>query len=576
MKKIISFLLVLAMVMAIPFSAFSVSAERISFETSYDFPDHPNVAIGKTYTTSRTNKGVSSAYHPLNCNADLTDGVTKWDDSPEALYDNTWFAFQTYANTVVEHGTYGTVGEIYLDLGAVYDVTGIGMYTVEGSFMELLDGTKFESHFDDINVYGKKNLNDDYIYLNSLYGNTYNNPGWKECHVSCEEVRYIKFEVTVDTGWLWYDDIVDPVAYALISEIAVYGVPASDNYYENLALNATYKVYDDSGKAVKTTRGYTGKLNDGIMDVPLVSHKYNSKTGKYNANDGKWFGLFCNSGASDQNLPSGEAYIIFDLGKVSQVEMLNVFIPKDYSIAPTNIGYSFSMDGVNYNLLSSYVSGFYGSEYKYGVKESLKLAVECRYIKITMNTAMFWGIFNEIQIMGRYDNHNIAYGKSSETRDATGLIVSPTRGYYGDLTDGVADVPVVSYLKNPNTGAENCNDGKWFGLFNNSATPEENCTVGRAKTVIDLDRTSNVEEVRVFTSDDPILTAHMILVGVYDEDMNLLNDYTEFNVKEGKYGDWKCFKFEDVLQNARYVSVEFVFDGHWCLYNEIQVIGTYK
>lgn len=570
MKKIVSLALVLVMVMmVIPFSAMTAVASEYAdtFKVSTPY----NLARDKEVTTSRTNKGVSSAYHPLNFNADLTDGEAKFDSSPEAMYDNSWFAFQTYSNTVATNGAYGTVGEICIDLGTIANVTGVGIYTLEGC-IEILDGTFIESHIESVQVYGKKNLNDKYIKIGSMAPSSYDNPSWDNCDIAASEVRYVKFAVNIETAWT---TAVNPVVYALIGEIAVYGFAEVHDYYNNLATSASYKVYDDNGKEVKTTRGYTGKLNDGVMDAPVVSYLYNSSTGKYNANDGKWFGLFDNEAAADQNLPSGTAHIIFDLGKVAQVEYLRMFVPSDINLAPGYVRYTFSKDGVNYaNGNSDITRAIDSAEYDNGYLTALLTAVECRYVKVTVKVSQYWALMSEIQIIGRYCDNKLVY--YPETRDATGLLVTGTRGYYGCLDDGIYDVPVVSYMKNPSTGAYNCNDGNWFGLFCNSATPEANCTTQYAKTFLDLDAVCDVAQVRIFVPYDPNLSAHMVLVDVYDEEMNILNDYTEFYTIEGTYGYWKCFEFESIIENARYITVRFNFDGYWCLYNEIEVIGFYS
>ncbi len=80
-----------------------------------------NVAIGKEYAISRTSEPLKSAYSPISFAQNLTNGSADL-TSPIDPTNDSWFAFQTYYNTLDTGGGYGVIGTITMDLGESFKI----------------------------------------------------------------------------------------------------------------------------------------------------------------------------------------------------------------------------------------------------------------------------------------------------------------------------------------------------------------------------------------------------------------------------------------------------------------------
>ena len=560
MKRVLSLALVLTMVLALlPLSAFNVSA------AVNRAPSETNIALGKTYTVSRTNTGVTSAYHPIKANASLTDGITVEDATAESVGNNTWFALQSYSNTVVEDGTFGRTAEIIIDLGAVYTIDTIWIHFAEFE-TTLSDGCDFKSEIDYISYSYNTRLDTEFVGFGGCFPDVYGGrtTWWTYTDFTHSEyrARYIKFSVRLEGDY-------GAVLYGLLDEIKITG-NRYENVVENLAAGLSYKIVDKNGKTIKPTRGYNGNLTDGVYDVPVVSSKKNPLTGKYNCNDGKYFGFFDNDATTEQNCPDGYGYIVFDLGEVCEIRNYAIFGPEEENRAGL-AGVYYSVDGVNFNsalcLAQPTEYGKNGSWWGYDEK------ITCRYFVFKIHALGYWGLLSEVQING-FKNGNLAMGCSYSVSDALSENVGFSRGYTDGLTNGSYDKPIISNNVNPLTGLENCNNGDWYGLFNNCyVSQERNNWDGKAYVTVDLAKLCSVDQVKIFFANG--YEARVTTVSFSEDGVNYTEpvSYGELEIY-GKYGFWRTFDVHKV--SARYVRINLEFDGHWCLFNEIQVSGVAK
>ncbi len=207
MRRIVSFVLAALIVLSI-----------VPFSASAALSDAANVALGKTVTTSRTNTGVTSAYQPITCNANLTDGIASNTVTAASINNNTWFAFQTYANTEVNAGEFGTVGTAVIDLEAVHTLEQVKIHLANVS-TTLTNGTAFSAKALKIEVLVSDSLNGTYTSVGSYDCSGSNGVFWASVNLSDVQARYVKVAVTVNA----------PSAaayYAILNEIEVYGYKA--------------------------------------------------------------------------------------------------------------------------------------------------------------------------------------------------------------------------------------------------------------------------------------------------------------------------------------------------------------
>ncbi len=210
MKRFLSLTLVVLMLLAIvPFAAFSANGATVI---------STNVALGKTVTTSRTNTGVTSAYHPIKCNAGLTDGVASNSVSASSIGNNTWFAFQTYSNTETT-GSFGTVGTAIVDLEAVTNLSSVRVHLANLS-LTLSNGCAFAPKANKVEVLVSNSKNGTYTSVGSVNTSAKSGAFWAEVSLDNVSARYVKVAVTVNAP--------DASAYyAILNEIEIYN--AVDN-----------------------------------------------------------------------------------------------------------------------------------------------------------------------------------------------------------------------------------------------------------------------------------------------------------------------------------------------------------
>ena len=552
MKRILSLAIVLTMILAIvPFSAFStsVSADSVNYSN--------NLALDKPFEVSITNKGITSAYHPIKCNGSVTDGHYNNTLTAGNINNNTWLAVQNYTNCIpLDQGSLGYEAEIIIDLGAIYDIGEVKVHFANGK-VTLSDGYVMTSDIELLDIY--TSLDHDFGYSPMGKNNVASKKGanWVSATDDHISARYIKVN-------LWLNDATTDVIYGLIDEVEVYGY-SYEIEYTNYAKNANYKIYDFYGNLINPTRGYTGDLNDGIYDVPVVTQSKNPLTGAYNCNNGDWFGLFDNAATTEQNCADGIAYIWFDLGAVKSVDDIRVFAA--YGYEPGFDAVYYSMDNVNFEATMTLFDC--DVLYEYGAWWSTTKTFQCRYVIIKVYVESYWAIFNEVEINGHAVS-NLAAGKSYNINCETQDEFKYARGYTGDLTDGIADVPLISYLPNPVTGKNNCNDGNYLGFFNNPYAPDErNAYSDSSFIVIDLGQVCEIAQIKAFFAAGYETETYVSFsndgVNYYDE--TYLNGL-EFTGN----GNWET---ASVSTYGRYVKVEFVYyDAIWCLVSEVVVNGN--
>ncbi len=206
MKRIVSLVLVALMLLAIvPFAAFNAEAATFTHLT--------NVAKGKTVITSRTNKGIISAYHPINCNTSLTDGKYTGDISGATIANNSWFAFQTYTNTETT-GSYGTIGSAIIDLEAAYDLHSV-MVHLGNHTTTLTNGTSFTAKADKVEVFVSNNANGPFTYAGTCDTTVNKGNYWARILLDSINARYVKIAITINTPNVG-------VHYAILDEIEIY------------------------------------------------------------------------------------------------------------------------------------------------------------------------------------------------------------------------------------------------------------------------------------------------------------------------------------------------------------------
>lgn len=557
MKKVLSFVLVLVMVLAVvPFGAFSLNASAVAV----DYSD--NLALGKSYTISVTNKGITSAYHPIKCNANLTDGKITNDTSATAIGNNSWLAVQTYSNCLSNSSNgYGYIAEINIDLGETYNVSEVRVHFANIE-KKLSDGCNFKALIDCFDVYGGWYPGFGEYSFGCIDVRNKTGANWAEFKANeVKPVRHIKCTITLD-------HVSEEVIYGLVDEIEVFGAYNNVVKYTEYAKNASYKIYNPDGSVVKATRGYTGKLTDGISDVPVITEKKNPITGKYNYNNGNWFGLFTNSATSEQNCPDGYAYIWIDLGSVKEINKIRIFTAYGYEVGIYDTFY-YSNDNVNFGRM--YAAYEPVTEGKYGEWRESDFTVECRYIVLRVAVWDYWALFNEMQILG-HNTVNVAEGKSYTINGVSQEDFKYARGYTGDLTDGIYDEALVSWLPNPVTGVENYSNGKYLGLFKNADAPDESNISGyQSFIVVDLGQLCEISLVKMFFANGyaGACTAYFSTDGVNYSDYG---EHMYTSSEAGVHGEWEETSCQTI---ARYVKIRVShFNTMWTLMSEVVIKGN--
>ncbi len=305
----------------------------------------------------------------------LTDGKITTAVSPA---DGSWYAIQRYWNCDNEESG---VGELTLDLGATYAIEAVklhlgntqmagptaGIITAPAPAeikVTLLDDKKATVASGTITPKADEEI----VY-------------WSDAYVANgAKARYVVINITVGGD-------VETAFYALLDEIAVFGAEVDNS---NIAFDQTVV------SAPEATRGYIASLTDG------VAH------GAYPTNSpADWFGIFTNSGTTEQNCPSGVADIVIDLGTKYDLTKVMVHIGVSNGFGayePISVVASVANaeDGT-YTEIGT-LSGTPEEDGGYWISVDATGA-KGRYLKITVTVDTeseygFWAMLNEVKAYG--------------------------------------------------------------------------------------------------------------------------------------------------------------------------------
>ncbi len=150
----------------------------------------------------------------------------------------------------------------------------------------------------------------------------------------------------------------------------------------NLALNASYS-------APEAIRGYTAKLTDGVV------------SDSFEAGSSLWYGIFCNSAATDSNAPAGKASVVVDLGNYCDITSVGIHYASMSEAAvapPANI----EVYGCTVPQEGFYDIGTIETEYNNGqfwVRGEFK-SKSVRYVRFDVTLGDYWAMLDEIEIFG--------------------------------------------------------------------------------------------------------------------------------------------------------------------------------
>ncbi len=653
MKRIISLALVAIMLLAIvPFAAFNTEAATITTLT--------NVAKGKTVTTSRTNAGVTSSYHPIKCNASLTDGKYTGDISGTSIANNSWFAFQTYSNTETT-GSYGTVGTAIIDLEAAYELHSV-MVHLANQTTTLTNGASFTTKTDKVEVLVSNNAKGPFTSVGSYDATALKGNFWAKIDLGSVKARYVKVAITINTPnvgahYALLDEIevytenttevADPVNKTVrigsynVAHIGQYNFTkanldaiANDIIKADLDIVGLQEVvcgifgagtanekYIDSLAELKARTGYpyvyyfnwddTSNTAWGVMSrYPLVNlnnpdndidstlvkapiwslttnsdHYYNEK--QYNS--------IPNYSIKET---AGSDYIQIDVDGT----IINFW---NTHSRPADYAKSFALvDGTeeNFIMLGDFNNPVYENLSEFTLSNGVKFSDFTKLVNNYDNKIITYPKGNKfmdnifytdddfrllesdavVNNTGSSDHYllwaefeltphnNLVAGSDYESVDAEGNTISTSRGYTASLTDGKFDFPVISSLKNPATGVYNCNDGNWFGYFQNSGTTEQNCPSGTGYVIFDLGDVYDVSEIDVFVPNAADLQPKSVSFAVSADGVNYSDYVTLTSDKAHDNGKW--LTSTETLR-GRFVKVKVTVIRFWGLFNEVRIYG---
>ncbi len=652
MKRIISLALVALMILAlVPFAAFNTNAATFTHLT--------NVAKGKTVTTSRTNKGVVSAYHPINCDTDLTDGKYTGDISGTTIANNSWFAFQTYANTETT-GSYGKVGTAIIDLEETYGLHSV-MVHLANYTTTLTNGASFTTKTDKVQVYVSDNANGPFTYVGSCDTTVNKGNYWARIMLGNVNARYVKVAITINTPNVG-------AHYALLDEIEVY-----TQEHTEIAdpVNTTVRIGSFNiahvGQYTFTKANLDSLANDilaadldivglqeavcGIFGAGTANEKYIDSLAELKARTGYPYVYYFNwDDTSNTGWGVMSKYPLVNLNNPdNDIESTLVKAPiwslttnsdhyysekqynsiPNYSIKetagsdfiqidvegtiinfwnthsrPADYAKSFALlDGTeeNFIMLGDFNNPVYEALSEFELSNGVKLGdftslvnnYENKIVTYPKDKKFMDNIFytDDFRLLasGAIENFsgasdhfllwaefeitpkkNLVIGSDYKSVDAEGNDISTSRGYTASLTDGKFDFPVVSWLKNPATGAYNFNDGNWFGYFQNSGTTEQNCPSGTGYVIFDLGDVYDVNEIDVFVPNAADLQPKSVRFATSVDGVN----YGVFvTLGDGVAHDNGKWLTSTNTLRGRYVKVEVTVIRFWGLFNEVRIYG---
>ncbi len=652
MKRIISLALVAIMLLAIvPFAAFNAEAATFTHLT--------NVAKGKTVTTSRTNKGITSAYHPINCNADLTDGKYTGDISGTTIANNSWFAFQTYSNTETT-GSYGTVGSAIIDLEASYSLHSV-MVHLANYTTTLTNGASFTTKTDKVQVYVSDNANGPFTYVGTCDTTVNKGNYWARILLDNVKGRYVKVAVTINTPNVGahyalldeievytqeHTEIPDPVNTTVrigsfnIAHVGQYKFTdanldslASDILAADLDIVGLQEVvcgifgagtaneqYIDSLAELKARTGYpyvyyfnwddTSNTGWGVMSrYPLVNLNNPDDDIDSTLVKAPIWSLTTNSDHyySEKQYNSIPNYSIKETAGSDFIQIdvegsiINFW---NTHSRPADYAKSFALlDGTeeNFIMLGDMNNPTYEHLSDFKLSNGVKLGDFTKLVNNNDNKIVtypkdkkfmdnifytddfrllasgavenFSGASDHFLLWAEFEitpHNNLAANSTYTSVDAEGNTISTSRGYTASLTDGKFDFPVISYLKNPATGAYNYNDGNWFGYFQNSGTTEQNCPSGTGYAIFDLGDIYDVNEIDVFVPNAADLQPKSVRYAVSVDGVNYSEFVTLSDDEAGTNGKWLS---ANAILRGRYVKVEVTVIRFWGLFNEVRIYG---
>ena len=358
------------------------------------------------------------------------------------------------------------------------------------------------------------------------------------------------------------------------------------NAAKNLADGLSYKAYNENGSTIAPSRGYNANLTDGQYDSPIVTNLKNPATGKYNYNNGNWYGFFKNAGTDEQNCPTGKGYVEFDLGAVYDLSEIEMFVSAASDTTPKSIKVAASVDGVNY---SSFVSLTDKKNGQNGKWISTTSALKGRYVKFAVEVNTYWALFNEVRIFGEKATDvnvpevsvpvNLALGKTVTTsRTNTGV----TSAYNpikcnASLTDGVASNTIT---------ASAINNNSWFAFqtYANTETTGSYGTVGTA--IVDLESVNDLGSVRVHLANTSVTLsngstfapkANKVEILVSDSANGNFVSVGSINTSAKNGAFWAELDLSGV--SARYVKIAVTVDApsvaaYYAILNEIEIYSA--
>ena len=238
--------------------------------------------------------------------------------------------------------------------------------------------------------------------------------------------------------------------------------------------------------------------------------------------------------------------VVFDLGKAYSIDQIRLHLmdKADYAIKSPTIKVAFSNDGKNYTT--------HNAEFPILAVDSAywtqadNLGVTARYVRVTFTLNGGFGFVNEIEVLGKDYDDNLASGKEV----AIDGVLSDD--YITDLTDGVA------------TDSTATRDNNWLGVHSD------------ASATIDLGAIYKITAVRIH-----MLNRSGYGIATADVSVSVSNDgvnYTKYNgtfTTQTEDGAYWC-ELDGVALGGRYVKIDFVRTGSWVFMNEIEILGQYN
>ena len=242
---------------------------------------------------------------------------------------------------------------------------------------------------------------------------------------------------------------------------------------------------------------------------------------------------------------TSDGTVEFDLGKIYSIDKIRVHLMDraSYAIYSPGVSVAFSNDGVNYTTHSAQFP-LMSVDATYWTQAD-NLNVNARYVRVSFALNSGFAFVNEIEVLGKDYDVNIALGKNY-TVDAD---VGEEYNYTTDLTDGVAE------------NSSSIHNNRWMGLHSDGSV------------TFDLGDTYKITKARI----------HMLNIasyGIYPANVSISvsNDGKNFTEYDGIFitqtedGVYWC-ELDNIAVGGRYVRISFARTGSWAFLNEIELYG---